>query len=77
MLYHSFYLEPVEWIGERVRENIQAVIQPVYAGLYLPDLSPIELERAMRDCRRRGASGVSLFGDLTEEHWQSFEAALG
>lgn len=73
MVYNSFYDEPVEWVGQCVRENVQAVTFPVYAGLFMPALEDLEEFRtALRLVARRGGKGVSLFGDLDEAHWRAF-----
>lgn len=74
MVYASFYNAGVEWIGERITENIQAVTFPVYAGLYMPDFNdPAEFGRALNLCQRRGAKGVSLFGQVSDANWAQFE----
>lgn len=78
MIYHSFYEEPVSWIGDKVRENIQAVTFPVLAGLYLPGFqTPAEFEEGIKLAMHRGAAGVSLFGDLSPEMWEAFRKAVG
>ncbi len=80
MLYHSFYEQPVEWIEQGVREGVEALAGriPLYAGLYVPELDPEELGRAVRAALDGGASGVSLFESRapTEAHWQALERAL-
>ena len=77
MLYSSFYEEKVEWIGDRMTENIQATLLPVYAGLYMPDLGKVtDFTKALSTAMDHGASGVSLFGGVDEDHWKAFEAYL-
>ena len=72
MLYHGFYLEEVPWIGTAAREGISALRkdEPLYAGLYLPDLEPAKLGQAINTARDAGASGVSFFdmNGLTDAH---------
>ncbi len=81
MLYHSFYLEDIEWIGDGVREGVAALAgdhledgprpgTPVNAGLYLPALEPAQLAEAVAVAREAGAAGVSAFEmhGLTDEH---------
>jgi uncharacterized lipoprotein YddW (UPF0748 family) len=72
MLYHAFYQEPVSWIGTAAEQGVAALPpgRPLYAGLYLPDLTPADLADAIRSARDGGASGVSLFemGGLTDGH---------
>lgn len=71
MTYHNFYNEPISWIGERVRENIQAVNAPIVAGLHLPDLESKEsLREAVEAARSNGAAGVSFFGDRKPQHFE-------
>ena len=72
MTYHRFYKEGIAWIGEAVREGTASLpaARPLYAGLYLPDLPPEELGRAVRTAMDAGAAGVSLFemDGLAEAH---------
>jgi len=72
MLYHRFYREDVPWIGRATQEGVAALpsSRPLYSGLYLPDLPPEDLRRAVRASLDGGASGVSLFamGGLTDPH---------
>ena len=80
MLYHSFYLEDINWIGDGVREGVAALgSTPLNAGLYLPALDPPQLAAAVTTAREAGASGVSLFEmhGLTEEHLLALRGALG
>lgn len=73
MTYHSFYNQPVSWIGDCVLENIQAATFPIYAGLYLPDLGNLdEFKKAIQVATHNGAAGVSLFGGLDDAHWDAF-----
>lgn len=80
MAYHGFYLEPVEWIATATREGLAQVGDrfPLHAGLYLPDLPPDALGRAVRLALGAGAAGVSLFelDGLTDAHLAAFAAAL-
>lgn len=74
MIYHGFYLEPVEWIGDMVLENIQTSRIPILAGLYMPDFhSPAEFAKGLKLIRAKGGSGVSLFGGVGDAYWQEFE----
>jgi len=70
MLYHSFYEEGLDWIGRGVMEGLAAMaarelsaLSPrrLYAGLYLPALSPEERVQAVGIAREAGAHGVSFF----------------
>jgi uncharacterized lipoprotein YddW (UPF0748 family) len=72
MAYHGFYNEPVPWIGEAVREGVAALpgTTPLYAGLYLPDLTPGDLGTAVGVAMAAGAAGVSVFemDGLSDQH---------
>ena len=63
MIYHHFYLKDVEWIGDAAREGVAALSGriPLYAGVFLPQLEPAELSRAVSLCRAAGTQGVSFF----------------
>ena len=79
MLYHSFYEEDVQWVGEEVRKGIASLKNdiPLYSGLFIPALEPHELTEAIDVSVAAGAGGVSLFsaGAMTDEHWEVFKAA--
>lgn len=69
MTYHGFYKEKVTWIGDAVAEGIHflAGAFPLYAGLYLPDFkSDDELRQGIALALKNGASGVSFYGNVTE-----------
>jgi len=73
MLYHSFYEEDLAWVEEMAREGVaatEATGARLVAGLYLPDLIPTELARAIERVKAAGAAGFSTFemNGLTPEH---------
>lgn len=72
MLYHGFYEEGLAWVGRSVAEGVSALPakRPLYAGLYLPDLEPDQLARAIELAKANGAAGVACFesGGLTDRH---------
>ncbi len=78
MLYHSFYEEDLEWVESMTREGVGASDARLVPGLYLPDLPPAELARAIRRVRTAGASGFSTFemNGLTDEHLAAIRAEL-
>ncbi len=80
MVYNGFYNEEVAWIERATREGVVALRGriPLYSGLYVPDLTPPELGRAVDRALAGGAQGLSLFqgNTLTPEHWKEFSAAL-
>ncbi len=70
MIYHGFYKENIAWIGDAVQEGVGALHQkfPLYAGLFLPDFKDQkELTQGMINALQKGAAGISLFGNVTEE----------
>jgi hypothetical protein len=74
MVYNSFYNAPVKWIGDCIREDIEAATFPIYAGLYMPALSKLDdFKDAIRLARKRGAVGLSLFGGVDDAHWKVLE----
>ncbi len=80
MIYHNFYNEDLKWIGEVTWEGVHALNDriPLYTGLYVPALSPEELDKAIRIAIDAGASGVSLFeyGSMSEDHWKIFQQRI-
>jgi hypothetical protein len=70
MIYHGFYKENISWIGDAVQEGVGALHQkfPLYAGLFLPDFKDQkELTQGMIYALQKGAAGISLFGNVTED----------
>jgi hypothetical protein len=80
MLYHGYYGKGIEWIGEKTAEEIKRLKSrvPLYSGVFIPQLNPEELARAVEVSVSGGASGVSLFlsNSMTDEHWKSFSQAV-
>nr|MBX2843129.1 family 10 glycosylhydrolase [Flammeovirgaceae bacterium] len=74
MLYHNFYNENLNWIGEKTKEEVNFVNnnQPVYSGLFVPSLTPKELKKAYQISIKSGGSGMALFdlNSLKDEHWE-------
>lgn len=72
MLYHNFYQENLNWIAFATEQGVRELggNTPLYAGLYIPALSPNELSMAIENARSSGAKGVSLFdwNALTKDH---------
>lgn len=74
MIYHGFYKENVEWIGDAVEEGVHGIHAkfPLYAGIYLPDFkNQQEIEAGMQIALKKGAAGISLFGNVTDEVLQT------
>ncbi|ELR72144.1 Tat (twin-arginine translocation) pathway signal sequence domain protein [Fulvivirga imtechensis AK7] len=75
MLYHNFYNEDINWIREHTEKGIARLQdkKPVYSGLYIPSLSPKELQQAYEAALQGGAGGISIFSmnQVSEEHWRA------
>ena len=70
MIYHGYYRESVKWIGDAVAEGVRGIDGrfPLYAGILLRQMeNNDELEEGMRNALSNGASGISLFGEITDE----------
>jgi hypothetical protein len=79
MIYHGFYQEGVQWIGDAVAEGIHFLNGrfPLYAGLFLPDFkNQAELQQGMTYALTNGASGISFFGEVNEEVLASLEKTV-
>ncbi len=80
MIYHSFYNKEVSWIEEATREGVNKLPSdvPLYAGLFLSDLNPEQLVKALEYAHKGGAKGVSFFTGHTptDEHWRKWNKAL-
>jgi hypothetical protein len=63
MVYNGFYKEDVPWIERATREGVLALggRMPLYSGLYVPDLPPADLARAVSRALAGGADGISVF----------------
>ncbi len=63
MVYQNFYDEDINWIGSSVEKGVNGIDNrmPLFAGLYLPELSPSELKQAMVVSHLNGAAGVAVF----------------
>lgn len=80
MLYQNFYNEDIEWIGEEIVEGRKEIKEriPLYAGLYIPELSPDEMVEAIQTAFINGASGIALFdfNAMTRKHWKYLKIIL-
>ena len=69
MIYHGFYKEGVNWIGDAVEEGVHFLAGkfPLYAGLYLSDFkNDDEIRQGIKVAFKNGAAGVSFFGDVSK-----------
>ena len=75
MVYHNFYRENINWIGFATEQGVKDVDFPIYSGLYSPALqNPIDLEKAIRLVKDKGATGFSIFtaDNLSEDQKNIF-----
>lgn len=72
MLYHNFYNADLSWIGQNLEKQIAEleIKKPVYSGLFIPSLTPAEMEQALDISLKAGAAGACFFAfnNLTDEH---------
>ncbi|MBX3242497.1 MAG: family 10 glycosylhydrolase [Chitinophagaceae bacterium] len=70
MIYHGFYKEDVQWIGDAVEEGVKALRGkfPLYAGVFLPDFkNEEEIRQGIEVALKNGAAGISFFGKMDEK----------
>jgi uncharacterized lipoprotein YddW (UPF0748 family) len=81
MLYQGFYHGSLDWIRLETGEGVKALEQsvPLYSGLYIPSLSPRDLQTAIQKCIAGGAAGICLFNyeAMTPRHWQALKQLSG
>ena len=74
MLYHNFYRQNLEWIKFSAEQGVRESHGrfDIVAGLFIPALSPEELQTAVQKAISGGAKGISVFdvGSMTPEHWE-------
>lgn len=79
MIYHSFYDEPISWIGQATRRGVEALrsksrLCKLFTGLYLPAINTEkQLSEAIQEAKKNGADGVSFFDaeNLKDYHVQA------
>lgn len=81
MLYQDFYNEDIDWIGEKITEEIAFLEhgEPLSAGVMIGQASADEVRRMIEVSMKAGAAGVSFFagGALNEERLQVVRQAKG
>lgn len=78
MIYNGFYREGVAWIGQAVKECVQALPSQaqLYPGLMFPDIKGELFEQALDAVFSNGASGVAFFAEPDDEHLERFKKYL-
>ena len=73
MLYSNFYNRDNSFVSEHVTKAQSRLKEkkPIYAGLFVPELSPVQLQEAIEMAIASGASGFSAFdlGSLNNHHF--------
>ena len=79
MLYHSFYQEGPEWVGQYTAEAVRTVRAPVHSGMFVSPMSDAEFTRTIEQAISNGAAGVSIFdfGAMTPARWQLLGKVVG
>lgn len=79
MLYHNFYRQNLNWIQFSAEQGVREAHGrfDIMAGLYIPSLTPTELEEAIEKSVNGGSVGISVFdiGAMSDEHWEALKAA--
>ena len=73
MLYHTFYEQGPQWVGEQTREGVRTVKQPLYSGVFVGGMDEAAFTETVRIALNAGASGVSIFSDggMDEVKWKA------
>jgi uncharacterized lipoprotein YddW (UPF0748 family) len=76
MLYHTFYEEGPEWVGEQTREGVSTVRKPIYSGVFVHGMDEPTFVRTVKAALEAGAGGISVFSDrgMDDAKWQALQA---
>lgn len=74
MIYHNFYNEEIDWIGYATGQGVKDLKNSnteLHTGIYVPNMSVSDLEKAILLAKDNGAKGVSIFdgNGLTDEQY--------
>jgi uncharacterized lipoprotein YddW (UPF0748 family) len=61
MMYHEFYDQNINWLAQAVSECRQKTKIPIRAGIYLPSLTPSQLQQAIQLLIDLQVDGISFF----------------
>jgi len=78
MIYNGFYYEGTQWVGRSVKESVSAVhgTAKIFAGLFFPDITGEDFEKALDAAYENGASGVSFFDGPDDEYLERLKAYM-
>lgn len=73
MIYHNFYNEELDWIGFATQQGVkdlETTDTKLHTGVFVPGITPKEMEVVIRQARDNGAAGIAFFNAtaLTDEH---------
>lgn len=74
MIYHNFYNEEIDWIGFATGQGVKDLKNSnteLLTGIFVPNMSVSDLEKAIVLAKENGARGVSIFDGnaLTDEQY--------
>ena len=80
MIYNVFYNEEIDWIGYATQQGVNDLKgknTELHTGIYVPGMTPEQLQEAIHQSISNGAKGVSFFDGpaITEEQWQVIRAS--
>jgi uncharacterized lipoprotein YddW (UPF0748 family) len=75
MLYNSFYKQGPDWVAVQTREGVAAVKQPIYSGLFVPEMDEAMFTHTAELALDAGASGIAIFADdmMDDAKWQALK----
>jgi uncharacterized lipoprotein YddW (UPF0748 family) len=80
MIYHQYYKKPLDWLEPATREGVSELPAkvPLYSGLFIPEIKPDEMARAVQWSLDGGAKGITLFplNSMKDDHWTALERIL-
>jgi uncharacterized lipoprotein YddW (UPF0748 family) len=75
MIYHHYYAKNLDWVGQATREGTEALPpdKPLYSGLFIAEIKPEEMSKAVELALAGGARGITLFAmsAMQDAHWKS------
>lgn len=81
MIYHNFYNENLEWIKFATIQGLNDLKHKetsLSSGVYLPSITPSEIDKTIRMVYDSGAAGISFFdlNSLSDSHLQAIKSTL-
>ena len=77
MLYHRFYDEDIQWIGQQAKKGINSLFSEasLYSGVYVSSLTPDQMSQILQISLNNGAKGIALFNafNMKDAHWEALK----